>query len=122
MKLNRYLVVTSNSMTRIFAPRPPVSASSSEFHTPTNAARRLLQVIHRIEQVPDESSSDSQPVQFHSPPSSQTFDSTSNHARMRSALDMTQIKIVLELAHIKQYVEALDQEYEILQMDYRLDL
>jgi hypothetical protein len=111
-------------MKRVFAPRPPDYDSGWEFRTPTNAAKRLLDVIRRIERIPEEysESSESEPIPLDSPPSSQRFESAPTQIRDNSRLQMAQATIVQELAQIRQFVDTLDDQYRILRLDYRLDL
>jgi hypothetical protein len=106
---------------RVFAPDPSDSDSDFEFKTPSNAAKRLLAVIRRIEQIPCESS-ESDPTQFDSPNSSQLFEPAPANDRLRCNLEIAHDNIMKELCHIKRYVDALDEEYDYLKFEYRLDL
>lgn len=72
------------------------------FKTPNNAARRLLSVIEAIEADIDTDEHDS---------------SHDEEAQMRA-----HEKVLTEIANIKKYVEDLDDKYEDLRYDYKLDL
>jgi hypothetical protein len=121
------------------SPEPEDSNSDFEFKTPTNAARRLLAVIRRIESLPDDSSdpnpSDSEePKLFDSPDMTQSFSVHASYIPMRTdrssrlrqqaeaTFSLSREKILEELRYIQRYVEALDDEYAELRFDAKLDL
>jgi hypothetical protein len=109
--------------------------SDGEFKTPTNAARRLLAVIRRIECIP-EGSSDSQQsdveqeIIFDSPDMTQSFSVHGSHGqisndplnRVLKTFSRPREQILEELHYIQRYVEALDDEYAELKFDFDFDL
>jgi hypothetical protein len=112
---------------RVAAPSPYADDSEPEFKTPTNAARRLLEVIRRIEQIESESSDHSSADDgFDSPSSSQRVEiHRSRHSTSAQADAMFLLprqKILEELRHIRDFVAVLDEEYEDLRFDWKLDL
>jgi hypothetical protein len=87
--------------------------SDPDFKTPTNAARRLLDVIHRIEGIPDESSDSpqSQSLLLDSPEINQSFTISRPRKSTAEPRSLSRSQIFEELRYIKRYVEALDVEY-----------
>jgi hypothetical protein len=116
------------------SPSDNSDGSDSDFKTPTNAARRLLEVIHRIEQIESESSdqasTESADDGFDSPSSSQRVQVHQSRRRVgapgkdkaKAMFLLPRQKILEELRHIRDFVAVLDDEYEDLRFDWKLDL
>lgn len=116
---------------RIFAPRFVEAAQDEkrEFKTPNMASRRLLEAIRAIEndfiEYPSEydeseseysSSEDSEPITPHTANNVgfsqfRSLWSTPSISQHKKQSGITRNKILEELAHLKQYIDLLDEEY-----------
>jgi hypothetical protein len=118
---------------RVFASSPMSDESDSdlEFKTPTNAARRLLAVIRRIEGMDDSSPTETEELNlFESPDMSQSFSVHGSHIpiekpnkqREQGTFSLPREQILEELQYIRHYVEALDEEYKELRPIRKADV